>query len=425
VNTLFGQARPDWIDEEIRAMQYPSEKYLVGFASGNLVGTENIAQATERIKNAAQGNLLESVKVNMSSSTRSQIIAENSNGQYYENESFVNQTAKNSAAEIVGMKTESYFDKKDKQVYVLAYASRSEVIEYHKKLLDFNLSQIDGLLSAARKLSDAKDNTTARSKCSEALSLFDKVDESQNMLIAVGSHGTTDMQHERTKILLKSCLELQARLDPKFEILENLKNELSQKLMQTESLVKTCKDLVANGEKPKAKQQCESAKTLLNDIRRIQQSMRETDPSVTITMTEQNRTEKLDNEVKLLSAQLTQAVMVYVVDEEDLFGKKVNVIAGKLKSQMAVNGCSFTDDEERADFKLTIKSEIREGSESNGLVFCFADVSIDFFDSHKQKSVYSDDLSEKGGSTTKEKAARKAMENVANQIMKSIAPWLN
>ncbi|MBO4739712.1 MAG: hypothetical protein J5606_09180, partial [Bacteroidales bacterium] len=89
VSIGFTQSVPNWVDADVRATKYSSNKYLIGFAYGNLNGKENLAQATERIKNAAQSNLLESIQVNMKSNTRSAITAENVNGQYYENEAFV------------------------------------------------------------------------------------------------------------------------------------------------------------------------------------------------------------------------------------------------------------------------------------------------------------------------------------------------
>ena len=421
---VFAQNRPDWMDDDIRALQYPSSKFLVGFASGNLIEGEDVAHANERIKNAAQGNLLESVKVKIKSSTSSKISIGSANGHYFEDEQFVNQTSKNTVAEIVGMKTETYFDKKSKTVYVFAYANRNEVAEYHKKLLSYNLSQVESLLSTTKNLLAQKDKSSARVRCSEALSIFPKIDESHTLLIAVGGISVDDdVQQERTQNLYKAFVELRSQLDPKYEILENLCNELTQKIIQTESFLKTGKDLTDNGEKAKAKHQCEEAQTMMADVRRIQESIRNTLPSVSIETLMQQRTEALDNEIKLLSAQLAQAILVYIEYSEDLFGRQVSIISSKLKSQMASNGCSFTDEVSKADFKLTLSSVMRESSSTENFVFCYADVNIDLFDTHKQKSVYSDEISEKGGSTTKEKAARKAMENAASKIMESVAPW--
>ncbi len=424
-STLYAQNMPDWVDSDIRAMQYPATKYLVGYAVGNPNGNEDISRATERIKNAAQSNLLESIRVNMESNTRSAVAAENINGQYYENESFLNATSKKSVAEIVGMKTESYYDKKAKTVYAFAYAKRDDVVAYHKNLISNNLSQAEGLLNTAQKLSAQKDKSAAREECTKALAGLGKINESQNLLLAVNNQiSETDIQQNRAKNVYKNLLQMQSQLDPKYEKLENLQNNLSQKLMQVESFLQTSKNLLNDGEKNKARSQCELAKQTLNDVRKIQDSMRIVEPSVTTEVLQQGRTENHHNEINRLSAQLAQAVMVYVKNTEDLFGKQVDVIANKLKSQMADNGCSFTDDEDRADFILTINAETREGSVTETLVFCYADINIDLFDVHKNKSVFSDDISEKGGSTTKEKAARKAMETAVNKIMNSIVKWI-
>ena len=425
LNILFGQDQPDWIDADIRILQYPSSKYLLGYASGTPLGNENVAQATDRIKNAAQSDLLENIRVNMKSNTQSFISSENINGTYTENEQFYNQTSKNSVAEVVGMKTESYYDKKSKTVYAFVYANRKEVVEYHKKALQFNLSQAESILNAAQELFSQNDRATARDKCSEALSFFEKINESQMLLITIGNDiSKNDLQQKRTSTLYKSIVELQSQLDPKYETFDYLKNELSQKLIQVESVLNTINELVNTGEKAKAKQQCELAQNIIEDIHRIQDSLLLIEPTVSIETLELQRTEKIHNDIKLLSAQLTQGILVFIDSSEDVFGKQESVVANKLKSQMALNGCSFTDEVSKADFVLTLMSETRESTVVNNLFFCYADVSIELYDTHKQKVVYGDDISEKGGSTTKEKAARKAMENAADIVMNSILKWI-
>ena len=206
--------------------------------------------------------------------------------------------------------------------------------------------------------------------------------------------------------------------------MRRLQSSLLQKLSQAESYLNTSKNLIDDGEKSKARTQCELARKMLDEIRVVQDSLQLVEPTISSDKLERVRTENLHNDVNILSARLAQAVMVYVENDEDLFGQKVNVVANKLKSQMSVSGCGFTDDESQADFKLTLKASTRESSATESIVFCYADVSYDLYDENKQKSVYSDDISEKGGSISKEKASRKAMENAANKIMESIAPWL-
>jgi hypothetical protein len=191
-----------------------------------------------------------------------------------------------------------------------------------------------------------------------------------------------------------------------------------------EGLLQTAQDLVNNSEKPKARQQCEMAKPLFDKIRLIQDSLSAISPDISTEDLQQKKVEQLYNTLTQMSAQLAQAVLVYVESSEDLFGEKVNIVANKLKAEMAVSGCSFIDDAAKADFKLTIHAKAREGSKTENIVFCFADVAVELYDTHKQKTVYSDELAEKGGSTSQDKASRKAMENAVAKIINKISNWI-
>jgi len=420
----FGQNAPNWLDENIRNMLYPKEDYFVGYAFSS-AKNENVNTITERLKSEAQSNLLESIHVDMKTNSQAATISETINGSYYENEQFLNQTEKSTSAEIVGMKTESYYQANTKIVHAFAYVKREDVASYHKNLLISNLNRADGIISSIQQLYANNDKAAAREQCAALQDIFAKIHQSQNILIAVCKQNSeNDLQQNHTKELYENYVKLQSQLDPKYEIIENLHQALTQKIVKIESSLQTANDFVRDGEKAKARQQCEFATRLLNDVRSIQDSMRKTFPAITIDDIEQKKTEKLNNEVSIMSAQLEQGVIIFFESTEDAFGKNVSVISSKLKSQMSNNGCSFTDDVSKADFKLTLNAETREGSTMDNLVFCYADVSIDLFDTHKGKSVYNDNISEKGGSTTADKAARKAMENAANSIMKNIESWI-
>jgi hypothetical protein len=57
-------------------------------------------------------------------------------------------------------------------------------------------------------------------------------------------------------------------------------------------------------------------------------------------------------------------------------------------------------------------------------VYCYADVEIELYDMHKQKTVYTDELSRKGGSVTQEKAGRMALDDAAKKITADLIPWV-
>lgn len=421
------QAVPDWMDPDLRAIQFPATHYLTGFSSGNVNPNEDVSRAIERIRNAAQANLLESIRLTMKSQTSSTIISESTNGNYYERETFDNSTSKNVSAEIAGMKTDSYYDKKMKIAYAFAYVSREKVINYHNDLLTGNILKMGTLLNTAQNLTAQNDRNAARKQCAMAEDILRKINESQELLKSLKSDNKTSepsLHQEEVSDLQARLSKLQSDLDPKHETIERLQNRLIQRLTQAKSFLVTCQTLINDNEKAKARQQCENAKQEIFAIRQIQDSLLLVDNTMTTTALRQDETETLYNEVTVLSARLAQAVTVFVDSYEDLFGNVVSIIADKLKSKLAEKGCSFIE-KENSDFKLIIEAETRESSTSGNLVFCFADVSFELYDTNKQITLFSDNISEKGGSSSKEKAARKAMENSVEKIINSISKFIN
>lgn len=421
------QSIPDWMDPDLRAIEYPSSRFFIGLSNSDINPNESLEKVTERIRSTAQANLLESIRVTMKSQTASTIISESINNQHYEKESFDNTTTKDISAEIAGMETDSYYDHKLKMVYAFSYVSKNKVVSYHSNLLSNNITQMDIFLNTAQVLLSRNDREAARRQCALASETLDKIRESQWLLESIKLEETIEepvLQRERVNSMSNRLALLQSDLDPKHELVLYLQNRLGQKLTQTRSYLNTATSLLHDGEKAKARQQCENANKELLAIRQIQDSIQKADVSVPYSLLKQDETEALYNEATALSAQLAQAVTVYVESNEDLFGKSVSIIADILKSKLAQNGCSFTE-EKRADYKILITAETRESSSTGSLVFCYADVSMELISTTKQRSLYSDNISEKGGSNSKEKAARKAMENAADQIMKSISNLIN
>ena len=422
---LFGQGTPDWLDADVRLVQFSDKVYLTGYAEGNINAEETLEKAIERVKTTAQGNLLESIRVNMKSNTQSNIEAASFGNNYYETETFSNQTLKNTAAEIVGMKVESYFDKKTKIISAFAYTKRQEVVNYYKNILSVNISQVEGVLQTAQNLETNKEKTKSRQQCETIIPLFSRIRYAQDMLITIDSKiSADDLQQAKIEQLYNTFTQLQARLDVKYELIDNLKNSLSKNIIQIDGFLQTAKELEASGEKPKARNQCEEANKLFIKIRTLQDSLLLIEPKISINDLQQVKTEQFHSEITQMSARLAQATLVYVESIEDLFGQKVNIVANKLKANLAVNGCSFTDESEKSDFRLTINAKTRESSTSNDIVYCYADITIELYDNHKGKAVFNDDLSEKGGSSSADKAARKAMENAVTQIINKISNWI-
>jgi len=210
----------------------------------------------------------------------------------------------------------------------------------------------------------------------------------------------------------------------KTDLANYYKSNLAINLTQVEGLLKTAQDLVTTGEKAKARGQCEAARPLLGKIRWAQEMLTAIDVNISSDDLQLTKTEALQNTLTQMQAQLAQGVYVYVEDNEDLFSKNVNIVANQLKAELAKNGCSFVETPEQADFKLKINVSTRHSSYDDGIVYCYADTQVELYDIHKQKVVYSDEIAQKGGGISEDKAGRKAMTEVVSVISEKLKPWI-
>ena len=331
---VFGQgSAPAWLSENVRALRYPEESFYTGFVYYFVEQGKSQQSIVENAKTEAQADLVKQIRLRVEAKTQSNIYTQNTKGNYSETESFFSEAKTAADAEITGIKTETYYDEKEKKVYALAYVNKYELIGYYKGNLSLNITQIEGLLQ-------------------------------------------------------------------------------------------TAKDLETNGEKSKARQQLEAAKPLFAKVRYAQDLMNVFDPNMSSDDLQQQKTETLYNQLVQMQARLAQAVYVFVESTEDLFGTSVDIVANKVKAELAINGCSFVDDNEDADFKLRIRVTTRSSDKKDNIVFCYADTAIELFDNHKQKVVFSDEIAQKGGSNSLDKAGRTAMANVAATIVEKLSNWV-
>jgi hypothetical protein len=194
-------------------------------------------------------------------------------------------------------------------------------------------------------------------------------------------------------------------------------------LQQAEGSLNTAIQLEQKREKAKARAECERIRPLFSNVRYAQDLLAAIDADDHESL-QLGKSANLYNEMTQLLARLAQGVYVYVESSEDFFGKPGSIVANKLKAQLATNGCSFVEDAVQADFKLRLNTTTRVSSTQGDMVYCYADVEIELYDTHKQKVVYTDELSQKGGSVTQEKAGRRALEDAAKKIAADLLPWI-
>ena len=196
---------------------------------------------------------------------------------------------------------------------------------------------------------------------------------------------------------------------------------LTINLQQLESVLNTAKQLEASGEKPKARTQYEEAVPLLVKLEQAQDVLVALDKNASL---QRDKTANYRSEIVQALARLSQGVYIYMESKEDMFGKSSSLISNKVKSILSKNGCSFTNDRTQADFILKLNASAREHENPGQIVFCYADVEVELIKTQTQKTVYQEELKQKGGHTTYENAAREAFEEAGGVVANKLMEWI-
>lgn len=194
--------KPEWINNY---NDYLKGQYLAGFATNQ--GNETPAFVTD-LKASAKSELIESIKVSIASAK--ELHKSESAGIY--SEDFTSTTATFANAEINGLKTEYYYDKDTKTGYALAYADKSEVKGYYRANISLLIQKIETAIANAQQFETERNKGKAKKTYEEILPVFDELNFSQSLLIAIGSNDDDAFQYQKSFDLKSTIIQAISRL---------------------------------------------------------------------------------------------------------------------------------------------------------------------------------------------------------------------
>jgi hypothetical protein len=175
VATLAFAQKPMWVTDN---NYYPKTEYLTGFVFNNGLETSEFIQA---LKASAKSELIESIKVQVSSIKK--LHKSEQNG--HDSEDYTVTTASFANAEINGLKTEYYYDKAMQIGYALAYANKNEVKNGYRATISIILQKIETAINTAQQFEISGNKGKAKRTFEEIVPLFDELNFSQSLLIAI------------------------------------------------------------------------------------------------------------------------------------------------------------------------------------------------------------------------------------------------
>jgi hypothetical protein len=187
--SIYSNAQPpEWADVKIRSIRYNDSEYLVGFASEPNSQKENPAALLARLESYAKGQLIEYIQVTVRSETELRVTESDSKHQ----QSYMSMNSSSSNLSLTGLKVEKAYDEKGKTGYAMAYARRSELLGYYKKLIKSNLVDAEVKVKSAQEAMKSNNGEQALKLALEAISIIPAIEQAQSVVFALRKGSVTD-----------------------------------------------------------------------------------------------------------------------------------------------------------------------------------------------------------------------------------------
>ncbi len=173
--------KPAWADYYKRQQMYPDNEFLVGFVSGINNNDEDAGKLKTVYESMAKDKLIQGIQVEIESNNS--LNVSNTNGK--SGEEFLSKSVSFSKANVSGLNTQSFYDRKKKEVYAIAFVNKKELAYYYHNLIQSGIENIEQKLTEGRKYAKKGNKEEALRSFYEAMPYLNKIDEARVLLIAL------------------------------------------------------------------------------------------------------------------------------------------------------------------------------------------------------------------------------------------------
>lgn len=206
---------------------------------------------------------------------------------------------------------------------------------------------------------------------------------------------------------------------------KKIEKRISVNITKVQMHIESVHEMIANGTKPQARDRIKECLAIIGDIENDQMILMAVDASLSEEDLSISETHKLAAECLGLQNQLAHGIFVKCDISAQIFDRQYSKLSQNIQKAMSDAGCSFVEESDEADFVVKIEATAREyNTEQFGTAtayFVYVDTDIYIFDSHKNRLIYSEQVSEKGSHTlNKVEAARDAYNKTEHTVSEII-----
>ena len=194
---LLAQA-PQWIDYSWRTSTYPEQDYFMTFISGEVSEKLDAKSLLDEYEEQAKAALIQQIQVSLQAATDYQVA----NVDAASTEAFRMRSQSLSKAQITGLRTERYHDRKKSLTYAIAWAKKSELKYFYRNAVSRLMEQIKNQKLTADNLRSKNDQQQALKTYYETMPVFTELEEAQFILLALELVNESDTRLKESYDLL-------------------------------------------------------------------------------------------------------------------------------------------------------------------------------------------------------------------------------
>ena len=208
--TIFAQ-KPTWTDYYKRVEMYPESEFLVGYISAVVGDDEDSGKLKTIYESIAKDKVIQCIQVEIESNNSLNIS--NVNGK--SGEEFLSKSVSFSKANVAGLSSKSYYDRKKNEIFAIATVKKKELTFFYRNIIKSGQEDITQKLKEGKQFAAKGKKENALKSFYETMPTFLKIDEARTLLIALNRKMYSDINmDEINKLKLEIDSELNSLLAP-------------------------------------------------------------------------------------------------------------------------------------------------------------------------------------------------------------------
>ncbi len=186
---LYAQV-PDWVTNQGRSAQFPDSRYLTGFGVAKIDKGGDKGQASQMASDYAKKNLIEKIRVSVSSN----VVSKNEETEKKYSTYFSSAVQSTASMELQGLDVRLYEDDDAGLMYALATVGKEHVASTYGKQVDDLRAQIQEHLGNGKKFDQENQRAKALEEYLACYPIFRQLEEAETILLATESNESKTMK---------------------------------------------------------------------------------------------------------------------------------------------------------------------------------------------------------------------------------------